>query len=314
MRPHITHIRALAVASVAVGLLSGMTPLLGVAVGATAPTTTPTRFVRQVCAALNTWDDKANTDDTSPEKVLNANKQSMKSTRQAVVTVLASDLKATDTLIAATKALGTPRVPNGQQLATDFLQTVGDARDALSAAHSAAARMPIANKTVFMTALTTMDNNLVRQFQAIGNPLSVLNTDQTLAAAIQADPGCATVLQFYTSATTSGLEVGDCITSAETKVDCAKPHDGEVTLVASYPADSTAPYPGNDAINAFVDETCSAAFTSYVGVPFDESAHTYGYYYPNPGSDWDGGDREVVCTVTNLDNTPLTGSLNGQTS
>jgi Septum formation len=311
MRPHV---RALALASVAVGLLSGMTPLLGVADAAESPTTTPSRFVRQVCAALNTWDDKANTDNTSPEKVLTANKKSMKSTRQAVVTVLASDLKATDTLIAATKALGTPRVPDGQRVATDYLQTLGDARDALSAAHSAAARMPIANRAVLTAALTTMDNNLVGQFQAIGNPLSVLNTDQTLAAAIQADPGCATVLQFYKSATTSGLEVGDCITSSETKVDCTKPHDGEVTLVTSYVADSTAPYPGNDALNAFVDQTCNAAFTSYVGVPFDESMHTYGYYYPNPGADWDGGDREIVCTVTNEDNTPLTGSLKGQTS
>ena len=78
------HIRILAVASVAVGLLGGVTPLVGVAVGAAAPTTTPTRFVRQVCAALNTWDDKASTDDSGPEKALNANKKSPKSTRQAV--------------------------------------------------------------------------------------------------------------------------------------------------------------------------------------------------------------------------------------
>ena len=308
------HIRTLAVASVTVGLLSGATPLLGVAAGAAAPTTTPTRYVRQVCAALNTWDDKANTDDTSPAKVLKANKKSMKSTRQAVVTLLAADLKATDTLIAATKAIGTPRVPNGQQVATDYLQTLGDARHALSTARSAAARMPIANKIVLTAALTTMDNDLGGQFQAIGDPLTVLNTDQTLAAAIQADPGCATVLDFYKSSTTSGLKVGDCITSDETKVDCTTPHDGEVTLVTSYAADPTAPYPGNDALNTFADQTCNAAFTQYVGVTIDQSTHTYGYYYPNPGTDWNGGDREVVCTATNEDNTPLTGSLKTQTS
>ena len=95
---------------------------------------------------------------------------------------------------------------------TDYLQTLGDARDALSAAHGAAARVPITNKTVLAAALTTMDSNLSGQFQAIGDPLSVLNTDQTLASAIQADPGCATVLDFYKPATTSGLNVGDCTT------------------------------------------------------------------------------------------------------
>jgi hypothetical protein len=108
-----------------------------------------------------------------------------------------------------------------------------------------------------------------------------------------------------------GVAVG---VAAPTKVDCAQPHDAEVTLVTSYPAGSTAPYPGNDALNAFVDQTCEAAFTSYVGVPFDESTYTYASFYPNPGADWNGGDREVVCTVTNEDSTPLTGSLKGQLS
>ena len=108
-----------------------------------------------------------------------------------------------------------------------------------------------------------------------------------------------------------GVAVG---VAAPTKVDCAQPHDAEVTLVTSYPAGSTAPYPGNDSLNAFVDQTCEAAFTSYVGVPFDESTYTYASFYPNPGADWNGGDREVVCTVTNEDSTPLTGSLKGQLS
>jgi hypothetical protein len=230
------------------------------------------------------------------------------------VALLASEVKATETLITATKAIGTPRVPNGQQVVTDYLQTLGDARDALSAAHSAAARVPITNKTVLAAALTTMDSNLSGQFQAIGDPLSVLNTDQTLASAIQADPGCATVLDFYKPATTSGLNVGDCTDANETKVDCTKPHSEEVTLVTSYPASSTAPFPGNDAMTAFVDQNCNAAFTTYMGVTTDQSKYTYGWFSPNAGTDWNGGDREIVCTVDSQDNSPITGSVKGQLS
>ena len=142
--------------------------------------------------------------------------------------------------------------------------------------------MPIANKIVLTAALTTMDNDLGGQFQAIGDPLTVLNTDQTLAAAIQADPGCATVLDFYKSSTTSGLKVGDCTTSNETKVDCTTAPRRRSHTRHLLPGRPDRPLPGNDALNTFADQTCNAAFTQYVGVTIDQSTHTYGYFSPQP--------------------------------
>ena len=307
------HLRNMAIAALTAGLLGGVAPLLGVAAATTATTTSPARYVRLVCLALNTFDNYSS-DDSGPEKALKADKTSPESARRAIGALLASGVKATDTLVASTKAIGTPRIPNGQQTATDYLQTLGDIRDALSAGHSAAAHAPVTSKTVFVAALTKIYGNLSMQVQSIGDPLSTLNEDPTLAAAIQVDAGCATVLDFYSSATNSGLQAGDCVTADEQKVDCNKPHDGEVTQVTSYPAAATAPYPGNDALNAFADQTCAAAFTQYVGVPSEQTTRNYAYFDPSPGADWNGGDREIVCEVTNPDSTPLTGSVKGQAS
>ena len=159
-----------------------------------------------------------------------------------------------------------------------------------------------------------IDAKLATQLVSIGDPLTVLSANSTLASAIQTDNGCGDVIAGYESATGSGLKVGDCTTPNEGKVACTQPHDDEVTLVTSYPASSTAPFPGNDAIQSFVDQNCAAAFSSYVGISADQSSHTYGWFSPNVGADWNSGDREIVCTVTNQDNTPSTGSARGQAS
>ena len=307
-------IRGLATVSVALGLVAVTTPSFGNVAGAAAVTTTPTCYVRQVCLALNNWSDKTSGDDSGVLKALSANKRSPKSARQAIAALYAAQMMATDKLIAATKAIGTPRLSNGQQVATDYLQTLGDTRAAYSTAHSAVLHAPIVNKTVFATAMTPIDTALATAYTSIGDPLTTLNADQTLATAIQADSGCATVTSSYNTAPTSGLKVGDCTGSVETKVDCSKPHNEEVTLVTAYPASSTAPYPGNDALNAFTDQTCSAALTTYLGVTIDQSKYSYGWYSPDAGADWNGGDREIVCTVDNQDNSLIVGSVKGQAS
>ena len=309
------HLRNLAVVAVAVGLLSGAAPLLGVAAGTTATTTSPARYTQQVCASLATWLEAVKFDDPSREHALTTSQRPPKSTRRAMVALLASDLKASETLFTSTKAVGTPSVPDGQQIATDYLQMLGDIRDAFSAARTAATRAPVTSKKALAASVTTIFGNLAGPLEPIGDPFSTLNPDPTVAAAIQADAGCAPLVAGFNAGTfSSGLQTGDCITADEQKVDCTTPHDGEVMEVTSYPADSSAPYPGNDALNAFANQTCAAAFAQYVGVPVEQATEDYAFFDPSPGADWNSGNREIVCEATNDDGTPLTGSLKGQAS
>jgi hypothetical protein len=276
--------------------------------------TPPSRYVSSICAALNTWDDKTNVDESAPLKDLQGGKQAPSSVRARVVSIYAAEGRATDQLTATTKASGAPRMPNGEPIATTYLHTLSDIRKVYSAAQRATASAPVTSSAALTNVVNKTVGKLVDAGKAIGDPLDTLNKSSTLAAAIQSDAACATVLDFYRLPTTSGLQVGNCATSNEQQVACTQLHTDEVTLVTSYPGGPTAPWPGNDVMSAFATQNCNAAFAPYVGIAVDQSKYVSTYFSPNPGSDWNSGDREIVCTVENTDSSSQTGSLKGSAS
>ena len=296
------------VSAVAVGMLA-----LPHGAAAAEATTTPARYVRQACAAINAWNSTSD-DDSALLKALTANKKTAKSTRQALAALYAKNVNATDTLIASTKAIGIPRLADGQQVAGDYVQTLSDIRAAYKSAQDAVTRASVTNGAALASAVGPIDQALTTQLGSVGDPLTVLNTDPALASAVQTDNGCGQVVAGYKSTYANPFKVGDCISAKQDTVACTQPHDSEVTLVSSYPASSSDPFPGNDAIQSFVDQNCIAAFSSYVGISPDQSSHVYGWISPSAGGDWNSGDRTIVCTATNSDSTPITGSLEGQAS
>lgn len=113
------------------------------------------------------------------------------------------------------------------------------------------------------------------------------------------------------------LKVGDCFSTEETDevsdvggIPCSEPHDSEVFALINYDADSSAEWPGQEAIDAFSDEGCTAEFEGFIGLPYAESKYYISYLQPTEGS-WENGDREVVCLVVGEDGEKITGSLKG---
>jgi hypothetical protein len=113
------------------------------------------------------------------------------------------------------------------------------------------------------------------------------------------------------------LTVGDCFSTDATDevsdvggVPCSEPHDSEVFALVNYDADSSAEWPGDDAINTFSDEACTAEFEGFIGLPYAESRYYISYLQPTEES-WANGDREVVCLVVGEDDEKITGSLRG---
>lgn len=111
---------------------------------------------------------------------------------------------------------------------------------------------------------------------------------------------------------------GDCIAdnledteySTVSVVPCSEPHDGEVYFTYTF---AESEYPGDDVIQSTGDEQCYDAFEDFIGIPWDESAYYYGYFYPNQTT-WDeNDDREIDCYV--YDETgQVTGTLEGVAS
>ena len=105
---------------------------------------------------------------------------------------------------------------------------------------------------------------------------------------------------------------GDLVTVIDT-VDCALPHDLEVFVVDEElfaSAAPGAPYPGQADVADRADEDCRAAFETFVGTPYDDSALDFFTIYPSEAT-WDRhDDRTVVCSVGDP-HVATTGTLEG---
>jgi Septum formation len=275
-------------------------------------TTTPQRYVRDVCTGLNDWSGPTLAAPRLYVQTIASAKAPPTKLRERAVAMYATMTKTVDHLIAAARAIGVPRVPNGQRIARRYLQTLRVEREVLFSAQRSAAHARVTSKSVLAASLITIADHMIQRALKLGNPIVTLNSAPLLASAIQNDSSCAITLRDFQVPTTSGLKAGDCVTNDGLTITCDQPHDAEVSSVNSYPGDATAAYPGDAAMNTFVDDTCAAAFNAYTGVPLDsQPRYTYASHAPSPPG-WADGDREVVCLVTNNSDTPLTGSIKGE--
>ncbi len=117
------------------------------------------------------------------------------------------------------------------------------------------------------------------------------------------------------------LQVGDCFdipadASASATVNdvlhhpCTDAHEGEVFAVLTYPGDSSAVYPTQDAFDAFAAAQCGPAFTSYTGLALSAPTNLEGsYLFPTPDGWTSNDDRKITCYLDDSTGQPLTQSM-----
>jgi hypothetical protein len=113
----------------------------------------------------------------------------------------------------------------------------------------------------------------------------------------------------------TGLQEGDCFDLPDSQevgdidvVPCGEPHDAEVFHVYDLPdADSR---PDAEAIAIANRDACVPAFEGFVGHDFDSSDLDILTFDPSEES-WQEGDRTVLCSVVEVDRSPMTGSARG---
>jgi hypothetical protein len=102
------------------------------------------------------------------------------------------------------------------------------------------------------------------------------------------------------------LRPGDCLTGSDlglgtgsawpfqvSAVPCTQRHLAEIIFAGNLWPASLAKFPGEDAVTTTVDNRCQSALFAYAGQ--SESALIYDSIAPVGGSDWNSGDRLVVC-------------------
>lgn len=100
-------------------------------------------------------------------------------------------------------------------------------------------------------------------------------------------------------------ETSDTVNQVEV-VPCDEPHDNEVYLVFDL-ADGDF---DASAVQSDADTGCLDAFDAFVGTPYEDSRLDYFNLTPTADS-WDAGDREVVCSLYDIDLKKLVGSMEG---
>lgn len=111
------------------------------------------------------------------------------------------------------------------------------------------------------------------------------------------------------------MRVGDCVNLPDNPliasleaVPCADPHDAEVYALFDL-ADGG--YPGENTVSDASIDGCLDRFEGFVGTPYEFSELDIYWLEPTEDSWNELDDREVVCTVVNLDGSKLTGSMGG---
>lgn len=110
------------------------------------------------------------------------------------------------------------------------------------------------------------------------------------------------------------LEVGDCFDASALEgadevstvdtVDCSEEHTGEVFGSLEHAESETAP--ALQDLFDEADEHCYYEFQSFVGVPYEESAHEYYVVSPTQESWENADDRTSLCLLVSE---PVSGSL-----
>lgn len=110
---------------------------------------------------------------------------------------------------------------------------------------------------------------------------------------------------------------GDCINLPDENlvasvegVPCNLAHDAEVYSLFDMAAASSS-YPGATAVDDAAVDGCISRFHAFVGVAYEYSELDVFYLHPTQESWNELDDREIVCLVTTMDGSQVTGSLRG---
>jgi hypothetical protein len=147
--------------------------------------------------------------------------------------------------------------------------------------------------------------------------------ESPLGSAVTATESASPIASASGSGDVEGVETsvfdlrpGDCFSSGETAivsvlvVDCDQRHVYEAFAVFDHEAGPDDDYPGDDAIGEYANTACQPPFEEYVGIAYEDSIW-YITSIPPSEETWAEGDREIVCTLTNEQETEVTGSAAG---
>jgi hypothetical protein len=113
------------------------------------------------------------------------------------------------------------------------------------------------------------------------------------------------------------VKVGDCFDDSASSGDeigslpgvpCSEPHDNEAYALIDL---TITDYPEGEGMYELAFASCMQQFEAFVGKDYDSSSLDIFTMYPSTES-WKQNDREVICSVYDVDANKLQGSVKGR--
>ena len=112
------------------------------------------------------------------------------------------------------------------------------------------------------------------------------------------------------------LDVGDCFNFEEAEeladvdfIPCDEPHQREVFAVVSIDVAAGLPYPGSSQVEDVSRNMCLEKFEDFVGADYYDSRLDFEVLFPTRDSWNDIDDREVTCSLYDLEDLYMEGSM-----
>ncbi len=132
----------------------------------------------------------------------------------------------------------------------------------------------------------------------------------SVAGCSSSKPSGTPVLDLATQGPGTCLNVPDSLGETVTAlpvIDCATPHTHEIFAVVADTGSDV--FPGDQALNAFAERSCTGTFEPYVGVSVFDSKLLMTWLVPTLSSWNDHHDDKVLCVLADFNAAPLVGSM-----
>ncbi len=162
---------------------------------------TPDRWTRSVCQGMSTWLKARGEAETGAVQALGgveSGELKPKAAKTRLARAITQGAEATDRFIKDIKSAGTPQVNNGKQVASAYVQTLGDYGKAYKKASAALARAKSRDKQQFAATAQQVNSTLAADLAAVGiDPVEELRGVPELASGISAS--CGDVATYLTA-------------------------------------------------------------------------------------------------------------------
>lgn len=139
-------------------------------------------FTEGFCSALSDWVTALQDGNTSYQQAIQANGVTMQGVKDALAAYVDDAVALSDTLLDEVRALGTPDVPNGEQVAQALIGGLQRARDLFAQVADDVAALSTSDPTTMTQQLTELTTNMTKASQELSSAFDSIDSPELEAA------------------------------------------------------------------------------------------------------------------------------------